>query len=386
MNKKGAILIVSLWIITILSLLAIGVGFRMGLEIKLTGYNVSELKALYLAKAGINKVIAGRWNEYLEGKTVGIDALSHTWSNDKESFCGIELGEGSFTLSYLPKERDRSEKETVLYGMEDESSRININKKSMEDGLKILFMDKGLKLEEASKLAASIRDWRDKDNIPSSGGAEESYYQGLDRPYHCPDSDFKTVEELLLVKGMTEGLFYGEDKNENGKIEPEEEGINDIVTVFGEGKININTASEPVLKAVLSVGFPELAVKIVEYKKGPDGRSGTSDDRWFTMGSSAVKRQGLGFAEIKDLNDNSWSGNIFGITKMEWDRIRDLAKKGKLVATSEIYRINVRSRVRNIKKKVIAVVRFKKPEPLMSVGFRKSPPPPDITYLYWHEE
>ena len=115
MNKKGAILIVSLWIITILSLLAIGVGFRMGLEIKLTGYNVSELKALYLAKAGINKVIAGRWNEYLEGKTVGIDALSHTWSNDKESFCGIELGEGSFTLRYLPKERDRSEKETVLY-------------------------------------------------------------------------------------------------------------------------------------------------------------------------------------------------------------------------------------------------------------------------------
>ena len=243
MKKNGTILIVTLWILAILSLLAVGAGFRMGLEIKLTGFRLSELKALYLAKAGINKAIALRWMEQLRGKSRGVDALSQVWSNNKDMFHKIELGEGSFTLSHCPKELDRSDKEIILYGMEDEYSRININRDDILDSLRILFVDKGLELESARALASSIKDWRDKDNIPSNGGAEEAYYQSLEKPYHSSDADFKAIEELLLVKGMTRELFYGEDKNKDGKIALGEEGIEGFLTVFGDKKININALS-----------------------------------------------------------------------------------------------------------------------------------------------
>ena len=386
MKKNGTILIVTLWILAILSLLAVGAGFRMGLEIKLTGFRLSELKALYLAKAGINKAIALRWMEQLRGKSRGVDALSQVWSNNKDMFHKIELGEGSFTLSHCPKELDRSDKEIILYGMEDEYSRININRDDILDSLRILFVDKGLELESARALASSIKDWRDKDNIPSNGGAEEAYYQSLEKPYHSSDADFKAIEELLLVKGMTRELFYGEDKNKDGKIALGEEGIEGFLTVFGDKKININTAPEPVLKTVFGLGFSDLAKKIMDYRRGFDGKIGTSDDRWFGSGNITVHRKGLGMVQIKNLNDKAWSGNIFGVTKREWGRIKKLSEEGSLATTTNVFRINATGQVRKVKKDVVAVVKFEDSKPLTAFTFKKSPPPPDIEYLYWYED
>jgi hypothetical protein len=56
------------------------------------------------------------------------------------------------------------------------------------------------------------------------------------------------------------------------------------VTVDSKGPININTASEPVLRALLSLAVDEkkterLAERIVDYRLGPDGRAGTRDDQ-----------------------------------------------------------------------------------------------------------
>lgn len=361
----------TLWIVTILALLAVGAGFRMGLEIKLTGFNVSELKALYLAKAGINKAVAARWISYSEGKTRGIDAYAQGWANDEEGFRDFELGGGRFTLSFLPKELDRSDKEITLYGMQDESSRIDINDKKAVKTLTIFLMNRGLELEEAGAIAESIADWRDSDNIPAANGAEESYYQALEKPYHASDRNFRAVDELLLVKGVTEELFHE---------------IKDYLTVFGEGKININTAPEPVLDAVFAVGYSDLAAKIVEFRKGFDGKAGTTDDRWFARGDYTIERKGFGLKEIKNLNDKSWSGNIFGVTSREWARLKELAGKETLITTSDIYRVNAVGEAGKVKKKVTAVIRFNKPKPLASVGFSNKGPAPDIEYLWWREE
>ncbi len=57
--------------------------------------------------------------------------------------------------------------------------------------------------------AASIVDWRSPGDQPSQNGAKSEYYHALNPAYDCKNAPFDTVEELLLVKGMTPALLYG---------------------------------------------------------------------------------------------------------------------------------------------------------------------------------
>lgn len=389
---KGAILIVTTWILAILTLFAIGVGFRSGLEIKLTDYSLDRLKALYIAKGGIKRAVMEKWIEYIEGKSLGIDAFSEPWSNNEEFFKDVKLGEGKFTLSYFPQELDRADKEIILYGLEDETSRININYNKSMPVLKNLLLNSGLNLEQAEDIVASIEDWRDEDDIPKSigeitSGAEDSYYQALDSPYLTSGRSFKAFEELLLVKGVTDELFYDKDKNGNGKIEQNEKGLINFITLFGEGRININTAPKEALEATFGIGYPELASKVIDYRKGVDGKIGTDDDRWFTMGEFVIERGKRGLVEVKDLNDENWYGNIFGIQDSEYKRIKGLVGAQMVLSTSsDFYRASAVATVNKVKKSITTIFKFNRPSVVRETGFSEELPPPDVEYLYWHEE
>jgi len=374
---RGTVLIVTSWILAILTLFAIGIGFRTGLDIKLTGYSLDRVKALYAAKAGIKRAVIEKWKEYAEGKSLGLDTFNEPWANDEKLFKDIKVGDGAFTVSYLPGELDRSDKNITLYGLEDETRKININIDSNLAVFKQLLMNFGLDLEEAGNIVSAIEDWRDEDNIPkvlsaAIGGAEDGYYQTLETPYATSGETFKAPEELLLVRGMTRELY---------------EKVVNFITIFGEGKININTASEEVLDAVFGIGYPELAAQIVDYRRGVDGRIGTDDDRLFTKGALIIERGRRGLAEVKDLNDENWYGNIFGITALEYKRIRELVQQNGLLSTaSDYYRANVVSCVEGVKKEITAVIKFTKPSEIRKEGFSEDIPPPEMEYLYWHEK
>ncbi len=373
-KERGTILIVTTWILAILTLFAVGIGFRVGLELKLTGYKLDRLKARYIAKAGMRMAIIEKWKEYVEGKSLGVDAFSEPWANNVDYFKVAEFGEGTFTLSYKPGERDRSKKEITLYGLEDETSKININSTKALSVLKNMLLQYDIELEEVENIIASIEDWRDEDDIPkTAGGAEDSYYQALDTPYTSSGRDFLVEEELLLVKGMTEELFY--DK------------LKDYITVYGDGKININTASEKVVSAAFGIGYPELAQKILDYRRGVDGKAGTDDDRWFMIGKFVIERGDRGMVDVKDLNDNNWYGNIFGVTDNEYKRIRQLVtKEGLLSTSSDYYRATCIARFGKVKKVITTVFKFNAPDVIRQTDFSDEITPPDLAYLFWHEE
>jgi hypothetical protein len=81
-----------------------------------------------------------------------------------------------------------------------------------------------------------------------------------------PDArPFTVKEELRAVEGIDPAIY---------------EGIRDSVTVYGNGRINVNTASGPVLQA--AGASPELVRKILWYRKGADEKEGTQDDGIFT--------------------------------------------------------------------------------------------------------
>jgi general secretion pathway protein K len=80
-------------------------------------------------------------------------------------------------------------------------------------------------------------DWRDKDNERPGLNVvnnEDLSYKLANYPYTPKNDSFQTKEELLLIIGMTPEIYR--------KIEP-------YITLFGSGKIGINTASEVVLRA-----------------------------------------------------------------------------------------------------------------------------------------
>ena len=101
-SNKGSILITTLWIIAILSLLAMGIGFRSSLEVRLSKYNMDKLQAQYLAKAGIEKARERLLNDgHPDYDTLYECGISLEDEETPESIFGAQsnkLGDGSFSV------------------------------------------------------------------------------------------------------------------------------------------------------------------------------------------------------------------------------------------------------------------------------------------------
>jgi len=114
--------------------------------------------------------------------------------------------------------------ETVRYGLEDESSRLNLNtlltiEQLLPGSGRTLLMALPDMTED---VADAILDWLDTDEQPREYGAEADYYATLDPPYAAKNGPLETVEELLLVKGVTPLLLFGSDINRNGQLDAHE--------------------------------------------------------------------------------------------------------------------------------------------------------------------
>ncbi|MCL2669658.1 MAG: type II secretion system minor pseudopilin GspK [Syntrophaceae bacterium] len=125
--------------------------------------------------------------------------------------------------------------------------------------------DQGLALLEA------IKDWIDQDDaVTGAGGAEGAYYAGLPHPYRAKNAPLDCIEELLMIKGITREFFYGAGDSP---------GLADCLTVFGEGKVNVNTAPLPVLLALAEEMTPELVDALDAYRRDPS--HDLADVNWY---------------------------------------------------------------------------------------------------------
>jgi type II secretory pathway component PulK len=72
-------------------------------------------------------------------------------------------------------------------------------------------------------IADAILDWLDEDDEARPNGAELEFYTTLPTPYAPKNGPIDSVEELLLVRGVTPQLLFGVDANRNGVIDPAEQ-------------------------------------------------------------------------------------------------------------------------------------------------------------------
>lgn len=112
----------------------------------------------------------------------------------------------------------------MRFGTTPESGKLNINYASEAQITRLiepLLIE--LNVENPQELIASLLDWLDPDDEPREGGAESDYYEGLDPPYDAKNGPLDSIEELLLVRGWTAALLYGEDVNRNGILDANED-------------------------------------------------------------------------------------------------------------------------------------------------------------------
>ena len=253
-DSRGSVLLLALWALFFLAALAVAVGTRVSAGLDLARRIQNDTTACCLARAGIEKAIMD-----VAADTNVWDGLDQPWYNSEKRFHNIPLGGGGFSVSY-DMETQPGQRET-FYGVTGEEGKININRAGRGLLKALLEMAGNADTITATELATAICDWRTPDDklSPLTGEVGNGYYESLDPPYRCHNAEFESRYELLLVKGMGKELF--------SKIEP-------YVTIFGTGKINVNTADATVLaSAAYSCGgqagvCESLVAKLMVFRRG----------------------------------------------------------------------------------------------------------------------
>ena len=219
-NQRGAVLLLVLVVVALLSALLTDWAFSTLVDMRLTETFRDSNRAYYLARGGVE---VGRQLLWMDNNQY--DASTEMWG----------MGVPSYPVS---------DEATVSISIVDEDGRFNLNQlvdptgyNSLEVGRKRferLLESLDIDDSEAEALSNALTDWIDKNDQIFGRGAENSWYQGLTPPLACKNDLLDTVDELLLVKGFTPEIVQ--------RLTP-------FVTVAGLKKLNVNTASRELLLA-----------------------------------------------------------------------------------------------------------------------------------------
>lgn len=179
----------------------------------------------------------------------GIDWARGVLDQDAHASSIDSLDEGwAKPIAGLPVERA-----LVAGDIVDEQGKFNLNNlvsgaaasEADMKALRRLLSEAGLPQD----LAEAVLDWIDTDaDISGPGGAEDSYYLALPRPYRAANGPMTQVEELYRVRGF--------DAAAVAKLRPY------VSALPARTMLNVNTASVPVIAAVLELPL-EKAQQIV---------------------------------------------------------------------------------------------------------------------------
>jgi len=201
------VLILALWVLFFLGLLAVAAGTQAAAQLEFARRLRGRTVAYCTAKAGVEQAKA-----ILATDTNPWDSLDERWASSGPDFSGVRCGDGLFTVWHIEEGVDGSM--VTNYGVSDEQGRVDLNRVE-RPVLAALFREVGgLAEADAETLAQRVEEHR--------GPAESP------RP-------FRAAEDLLAVEGVAPELWHA---------------LAPCVTVFGDRRINLNTASGRALRAL----------------------------------------------------------------------------------------------------------------------------------------
>jgi general secretion pathway protein K len=258
-SERGIALFLVLWVMALLTVIAGEFCYFVRTEANITRNFKEETQTYYIAMSGLSFAIG----ELVVNELVPRQVKAPDGKEEQEDIRlrintdipAIPFGDGQFKVE-----------------RENESGKVNLNKA----GAPLLkMMLSNFEIDDANKniIVDSIMDWRDKDSLRLPNGAEDDYYLSLPQPYKSKNGDFTSIEELLLVRGVTPGIFYGGLKDMVAVYQDKETGLdNRIIAKFDFDKININAASPRMLRALPRM-TEDVVQAIIKYREKKDFRS-----------------------------------------------------------------------------------------------------------------
>lgn len=294
--RAGIVLVMVVVVVAMLSLSAYGYTLLMQTENEAVILSGDRIQARRLVDSGVEsvRVFLAQGEQIIEqygGIYENPDQFQAILVRDDEDPAKI----GMFSVLAPAMNVDEGVQDSNRYGLQDEAVRLNLNILTLadayqENGGRTLLMALP---EMTEDVADAIMDWIDDDDEAREYGCEfGDYYSGLTPAYAPKNGPLDSVEELLLVRGVTPALLFGADANHNGVIDFDESdsasgldpglvlGWSNYLTLFskernytreGLQRINVNGDNlEELYNDLSSVLREEWAAFIVAYRlNGP---------------------------------------------------------------------------------------------------------------------
>ncbi len=246
-SRRGVALMLTLLVIVLLSALIVDFSYDTQVEGTLAAVKSDQFQAYLAAKSAIANALALLQEDLLDAQMNGTpesDGPMDVWAqgvpvaplNDAQMRAVIADECGKINLNAL-----------IRY----DSNGTPLENRFLIDALREFFRYRlaGSNLDPTD----AILDWLDSgdDDEERPEGAERSYYEGLEPPYTCKNGPMDSIEELLLIKGITPEVYFGvpqENKKETQRP------LSEYLTVHGDwlGRVNINTAPVEIIAAFIA--------------------------------------------------------------------------------------------------------------------------------------
>lgn len=284
---RGIALIMVLWVVVLLTMIASEFAENQRTEVRIAANYKERALSYYYAMAGVNAGIA----EFLSPRQYTFtDSKGDVVRTNKRPVAVEDAAPATPAREY------RFTYGGFKYYIRSEMDKIGLN--AITNGRNRADLDKFNRLLEASgvdidtrpELINAVLDWRDdNDDISEPGGAETDWYlenyaeQGFPASYAARNDEFKSVEELLMVRGFSRQVVNG------GSVSKEEikrkgmalasriqddavhyTGIAKWLTIHNPiGKVNLFSADPSLIGALIGPDPDRYQRAMEERAKGP---------------------------------------------------------------------------------------------------------------------
>ena len=247
-TEDGVALLIVLWVITLLMVLVMSFSLLTRTEANSTVFFRDGVQKKFFAEAALERAIMEIYHrQTYKNQTVVLEG-NEVVRIDGRTYNG-SIGTGRY-----------------VFRLFNESGKINLNTMSGRSGviLNNLLVNLGIAKETADIIVDSILDWIDTDDLHRLNGAESDYYQSLPNPYKAKNGRLDTLEELLLIKGMSPDILFGTK---------EQKGLINFVTIYSSSRrLNINAAPKEVLMALPGI-TEDIVNRIIEQRESVEFKS-----------------------------------------------------------------------------------------------------------------
>lgn len=250
LSKKGVAIILALVFIALLSVIVIEFLYESEVEASLASTHEGEFEAYLAAKSAVAKGIAFLAEDVLNTVNSGAPPVDSDF--DLLTFnmgASMEMMNNAIMHATISDEYGKINLNALLMpqsGGEPQERTPLVN--ALREFFALRDTGEGARPEE---IVDAILDWLDYNDGDSQRpqGAENDYYMSLENPYPCKNGPMDSIEELLLIKGITPKIYFGDpEKNQLP--------LSEYLTVHGDwlGRVNVNSAQPEVISAMIA-GF-----------------------------------------------------------------------------------------------------------------------------------